>query len=479
MSAAERQKENKTNMRTTRAAAKRAAADDDRAEFPAQGGGQSKRPALANLTNQGNTQIHANQQASRPQAKDDGPAKSGTASQPRTRAALRKSAGSSADIGTERVPNRRKNSVETENPAQPPAGIPDTSESHKHYHEDAAAAVASLERRTVQNLRISSVRADLNNPVAKGAAEKCSPLLDRRGWSCEYGYVDIDAKSGDAQMCTAYASNIYEHLHRTETKRRPSVDFMEKIQVDINASMRGILVDWLVEVAEEYKLVPDTLYLTCSFIDRFLSGNVVPRSELQLLGVTCMLIAAKYEEIYAPQVDEFCYITDNTYRRDQVIAMERRVLKFLHFEISYPTTKSFLRRFIRAAQADQAPSLQLEFLGNYLSELSLMEYGFLGFLPSLCAASAVYLAKFTLDPHQHPWTPTLQHYSGYRPLDLKECVTAMSALQLNTKGCTLPAIREKYRQPKFKAVSTMQSPVEVPAEYFADYPESLLHKSVI
>lgn len=56
--------------------------------------------------------------------------------------------------------------------------------------------------------------------------------------------------------------------------------------------MRAILIDWLVEVAEEYKLVPQTLYLTVNFIDRFLSCMSVLRGKLQLVGAACMLVAA-------------------------------------------------------------------------------------------------------------------------------------------------------------------------------------------
>ena len=77
---------------------------------------------------------------------------------------------------------------------------------------------------------------------------------------------------------------------------------MEAMQRDINPTMRGILVDWLVEVAEEYELHPETLFLTVNFIDRCLSKYSCARPQLQLVGVTCMLIAAKFEEIYAPQV---------------------------------------------------------------------------------------------------------------------------------------------------------------------------------
>ena len=100
---------------------------------------------------------------------------------------------------------------------------------------------------------------------------------------------------------------------------------MEAVQQDVNAHMRGILVDWLVEVAQEYKLVSETLFLAVNYIDRFLSCEVAPRRKLQLVGITCMLIAAKYEEIYAPQIEDFCYITDNTYSREEVIAMEQQV----------------------------------------------------------------------------------------------------------------------------------------------------------
>ena len=91
-----------------------------------------------------------------------------------------------------------------------------------------------------------------------------------------------------------------------------------KKQVDINHSMRSILVDWLVEVAEEYKLLPQTLYLTVNYIDRFLSVMSVRREKLQLVGTACMLIASKFEEIYPPEVSEFVYITDDTYPAKQV-----------------------------------------------------------------------------------------------------------------------------------------------------------------
>ncbi|ERN20534.1 hypothetical protein AMTRI_Chr01g134640 [Amborella trichopoda] len=323
------------------------------------------------------------------------------------------------------------------------------------YVDNAEDSIVALERKTCQNLYISKQSNEGSGLV---------PMDEDK-------FSDIDADPTDPQLCTAYACDIYNYLRESETKKRPAVDFMEGIQKDITASMRAILIDWLVEVAEEYRLVPDTLYLAVNFIDRYLSDNVVHRQRLQLLGVACMLIAAKYEEICAPNVEEFCYITDNTYLRDEVLQMESAVLQHLHFELTTPTAKSFLRRFFKAAQvSNEVPWLQLEFLANYLAELSLLEYSSLCYFPSLIAASAIFLAKFMLYPSKRPWNATLRHYTLYRPSDLRNCVKALEVLHSNSQSSNtnLPAIREKYSQHKYKCVAKYPCPPAIPAEFFQD-----------
>ncbi|KZV56201.1 hypothetical protein F511_13805 [Dorcoceras hygrometricum] len=263
--------------------------------------------------------------------------------------------------------------------------------------------------------------------------------------------IDVIGECDDPQMCGAYVSDIYGYLHNMEmeSKRRPLPDYIQKIQKDITANMRGVLIDWLVEVVEEYKLLSDTLYLTVSYIDRFLSSNALNRQRLQLLGVSSMLIASKYEEISPPHVEDFCYITDNTYTKEDVVKMESDVLKSLKFEMGNPTVKTFLRRFTRIAQnGDEGSSLQLEFLGYYLAELSLLDYACLKFLPSMVAASATFLSRFILQPNQHPWTLALERHSGYKAVDLRECVCILHDLQSNRKLSSLVAVREKYRQHK-------------------------------
>ncbi|ONK60020.1 uncharacterized protein A4U43_C08F13370 [Asparagus officinalis] len=281
-------------------------------------------------------------------------------------------------------------------------------------------------------------------------------------------HSDLD----DPQMCPHYATDIHQYLRsmEVEAKRRPMVNFIEKVQTDVTANMRGILVDWLIEVAEEYKLASDTLYLTISYIDRYLSSNVLNRQKLQLLGVSAMLIASKYEEITPPHVEDFCYITDNTYTKQEVVKMESDILKFLNFEMGNPTIKTFLRRFIKAGLDDSKYNdLNLEFLANYIAELSLVDYGCVQFLPSTVAASAVFLARLTLLPDSHPWSSKLQQQTNYKLSDLKDCIKALHDLQLNKKKSSLTAVREKYKQHKFKFVTTLVPPLEIPTSYFEGF----------
>ncbi|KAJ6846635.1 cyclin-A2-1-like [Iris pallida] len=298
-------------------------------------------------------------------------------------------------------------------------------------------------------------------PAMKNVKAKLSEDL---GSSSCMDFIDIDSDHKNTQLCCIYSSDIYFNLRAAELIRRPCSNFMDKLQRDISHSMRGILIDWLVEVSDEYKLVPDTLYLTVNIIDRYLSQNPIERQKLQLLGITCMMIASKYEEIIAPRVEEFCFITDNTYSKEEVLKMEIQVLNILGYQLSVPTVKTFLRRFIRAAQSSYKVALQpLAHLANYLAELTLIEYNFLKFLPSVIAASAVFLARWTLEQSGHPWNQTLEHYTSYKASDLKVAVHAMQDLQMNSNKCPLNAIREKYKLPKFESVAALSSPELLPS----------------
>ena len=148
------------------------------------------------------------------------------------------------------------------------------------------------------------------------------------------------------QSCLEYKDDILAYMREQELENRPKVNYMKK-QQDINSSMRCILVDWLVEVCEEYRLNQETLYLTVNYTERFLSQMSVLRGKLQLVGTASMYIAAKYEEVAPPDITEFVYITDDTYTKKQVLRMEHLLLKVLDFKMSSPTANWFLSHYLR------------------------------------------------------------------------------------------------------------------------------------
>ncbi|CAN1156245.1 CYCA3-1 [Linum perenne] len=280
----------------------------------------------------------------------------------------------------------------------------------------------------------------------------------------------VDSTSGFELSKCSGSSFIYDHLRSLEVEdtRRPLANYMETVQKDVLVNMREVLVDWLVEVTEEYKLVADTLYLSISYIDRYLSYKCISTNKLQLLGVTCMHIASKYEEINPPCAEHFCYITDNTYTKEELLDMETDVLKVLNYEMGTPTAKNFLRILTRAADKDtEDPKMQIEFLSSYLCELSLIEYGCVCFLPSVIAASSVFLSRFVIFPDEHPWSTSLQLKSGYRAAELKDCVLAIHGLAINKKGSTLRGVRDKFKQRKYKQVAWKHLPSEVPLALFS------------
>lgn len=272
--------------------------------------------------------------------------------------------------------------------------------------------------------------------------------------------TDIDAAHRlDPQRCTEYVTDLVTYYRTHELKHRPSTSYIGigEIQTDITAHMRAILIDWLVEVAEEYKLMQETLYTTVNLIDRCLSKFMMQRSKLQLLGCACMLLASKYEEIYAPAVDEFVYISDNTYTKEQVLNMETKILSNLRFHLTVVTPVTFMPRFLQAANAD----MQQQQLTNYLAELSLPDYDSIKFRASMIAAAALNLARQTLQKRlqlspKEIWNADLQHYTGFKAPELEECVRHMQTLHANSKTGNLQAVHEKYSHTKTYHVAEVE-----------------------
>nr|XP_029136850.1 cyclin-A2-like [Labrus bergylta] len=267
--------------------------------------------------------------------------------------------------------------------------------------------------------------------------------------------VEGEEKTIDVNEVPEYAAEIHTYLREMEVKTRPKAGYMKK-QPDITNSMRAILVDWLVEVGEEYKLQSETLYLAVNYIDRFLSSMSVLRGKLQLVGTAAMLLASKFEEIYPPEVAEFVYITDDTYTKKQVLRMEHLVLKVLSFDLAAPTINQFLTHYF----LHQSVSKQVECLAMYLSELSLVDSDpFLKYLPSQTAAAAYALANSIVSGGS--WPKSLIEMTGYSLEDLMPCIEDLHRLHLNAAQHAQQSVREKYKGAKYYEVSLIDAPAKL------------------
>merc|ERR1711931_26967 len=205
--------------------------------------------------------------------------------------------------------------------------------------------------------------------------------------SCERLPVD------DTEMLDEYCFEILSNLINCEQEHQPKALYMNK-QKEINSVMRSRLVDWLVEVQDEYKLHSETFYLAVHLLDKFLSRMLVNRAKLQLLGTTCLMIAAKFEEIYPPDVEEFAYVTADTYTVADILKMERMVLKVAKCKVAIPTIQQYLSIFHQKSSKLTPFCL---FLSSYFSDLTQSHEKFLQFTPSVKAAAALSLAILTED----------------------------------------------------------------------------------
>lgn len=169
------------------------------------------------------------------------------------------------------------------------------------------------------------------------------------------------------------------------------------IQVEIQWSMRGVLMDWLVQVHHRFALLPETLFLCVNYIDRFLSYKIVSLGKLQLVGATALLIAAKYEEITSPSIEEIIYMVDGGYTTDEVLKAERFMLMMLGYELGWPGPMSFLRRISKADDYQ----LETRTLAKYFLEVMIMDECFVATPPSFAAAGAHCLAIMML--HNGIW----------------------------------------------------------------------------
>lgn len=257
---------------------------------------------------------------------------------------------------------------------------------------------------------------------------------------------DIEDEQWDTSMVAEYGDEIFEYMRDLEVRMSPNPRYMEQ-QQEIQWSMRAVLMDWVIQVHQRFNLLPETLFLTVNYIDRFLSCKIVSLGKLQLVGATAIFVAAKYEEVQCPTISEIIYMVDGGYSADELLKAERFMLSMLQFELGWPGPMSFLRRISKADDYD----LETRTLAKYFLEVTIMDERFVGCTPSFLAAAAHCMARLML--RKGDWSPAHVFYSNYTYSQLRQLLAAI------LECCEDPqkhhsAVFDKYVDKRYKRAST-------------------------
>lgn len=279
----------------------------------------------------------------------------------------------------------------------------------------------------------------IHKAAASTAAEE-APRPKDEGWE------DLDAEDADDPLMVAeYVNEIFEYMKAIEVDYLPSGNYIDN-HPEITWEMRGVLVDWLVDIHGKFRLVPETLFLAMNLVDRFLTLRTISLNKLQLVGLTAMFVAAKYEEVLCPSVHNFLYLAEGGYTDEEILKAERYMLKVLKFNLSYASPMNFLRRISKADNYD----IQTRTVAKFFMEISLVDHRFLEHPPSAIAAAAVWNARLVLE--RGDWHATLIHYSGYSVEEL------LPTAELMLDYCLRPVQHQffikKYSAKKFMKAAT-------------------------
>jgi G2/mitotic-specific cyclin-B, other len=239
-----------------------------------------------------------------------------------------------------------------------------------------------------------------------------------------------------------YSSDIFNLLLKEETNFTVQPKYLG-IQKDITSKIRSILIDWVVSVHKRFKLLPETLFLSVKIIDRYLSLKEIPRKEFQLLGVSSLFLASKYEEIYPPELRDLILLTDKAYTKDQAIVMEREILKTLDYNITMPSSWRFFEKMCKNLTEEEKS------MGQYLLELSLIDEKMIKFSESILAACAVYLSKKIF---KKDYEYSLPVYSEH---EIRPCAVEMLVLFQVAVAYPLTAVQDKFSMGQYHQVSTI------------------------
>lgn len=192
--------------------------------------------------------------------------------------------------------------------------------------------------------------------------------------------------------------------------------------------------------------------MTVNLIDRYASVDNISKSDLQLVGVAAMLIAAKYEEIYPPILKDFVHICNRSFTGPQILTMEQKILTAIDFDVKSHSQLRFLERFAKHAELNE----EAMFFAQYLMEIALLDYRTLKHVPSIHACAAIYISQ-KLFKNPDPWPQKLVDEAGHTKEAIKPCAFEMCNLLHKIEKSNVQAVFKKFQSAKYKSVARLTS----------------------
>jgi len=243
-----------------------------------------------------------------------------------------------------------------------------------------------------------------------------------------------------------YYQNINEFLIKKDVDNKISKDYMQN-QNDINAKMRVILVDWMVEVHLKFELLPQTFFSCIQLLDRYLETVVVVRNKLQLVGITCLMIVAKMEEVYVPMVKDYLAVCDNAYSRKELLDMEGQILAAVNFNVLCPTPFSFLTNFNTKIQMED----KLFYYAQYMLETAMTDLSYLKHNMAFLTAGAIFFTNKLFK--KEGWNSEYQKLTGISESELKLAAKDLFVIMQKSDKSNLKAVHRKFQDPQFLEAS--------------------------
>jgi G2/mitotic-specific cyclin-B, other len=262
----------------------------------------------------------------------------------------------------------------------------------------------------------------------------------------------LETHNLNIQIPYEYLTDIFESLHYEEIIFKCG-NYMEK-QKDINEKMRAVVINWIIEVHHRFKLHTETLFLAVNLLDRYLCKKIIKRNKLQLLTVACLLVSCKYEEIFSPEIRDFVCILDKSYEKEDIVAMEKELLRTLKFDVTVATSLKFYEILYHKLLMDKTDF----FFGRYLIELALINYKFNSYLPSLIACSACYIALtlFKKDSEKKKNHKNFFKLVNYKQEELMECSMDLCFMYENAENMMYPALKKKFSSKSLMEVAKLK-----------------------